>query len=98
MEQRSSVKQIGAYAFQRCSNLRSVSLEKSLEYIQDNAFQECDNLTIVFNGTKKEWEQIGYSFGNYRVVYAVINGVIVVINTLIAGPRGDIYKKMGNLD
>lgn len=36
--------------------------------------------------------------GNYRVVYAVINGVIVVINTLIAGPRGDIYKKLGNLD
>ena len=35
--------------------------------------------------------------GNYRVVYAVINGVIVVITTLLAGPRGDVYKKMTSL-
>ena len=35
--------------------------------------------------------------GNYRVVYAVINGVIVVITTLLAGPRGDVYKKMTGL-
>ena len=32
--------------------------------------------------------------GSYRVVYAVINGKIIVINTLLAGPRGDVYKKM----
>ena len=35
--------------------------------------------------------------GEYRVVYAIINGEIVVISTLIAGTRGDIYKKMGGL-
>jgi mRNA interferase RelE/StbE len=34
---------------------------------------------------------------NYRVVYAVINGKIVVIHTLLAGPRGDVYKKMTGL-
>ena len=32
--------------------------------------------------------------GGYRVIYAIINGKIVVINTLLAGPRGDIYKKV----
>ena len=32
--------------------------------------------------------------GCCRVVYAVINGKIVVINTLLAGLRGDVYKKM----
>lgn len=32
--------------------------------------------------------------GNYRVVYAIINGKIVVINTILAVPRGDVYKKM----
>lgn len=32
--------------------------------------------------------------GNYRVVYAVINEKIIVINTLLAGPRGDVYKKV----
>jgi mRNA interferase RelE/StbE len=35
--------------------------------------------------------------GNYRVVYTIINGKIVVINTLLAGPRGDVYKKMSGL-
>ena len=32
-----------------------------------------------------------------RVVYAIINGKIVVISTLLAGPRGDVYKKMSGL-
>lgn len=31
---------------------------------------------------------------NYRVVYADINGRIVVIQTQLADPRGEIYKKM----
>ena len=35
--------------------------------------------------------------GDYRVVYAVINGKIVVITTLLAGLRGDVYKKMSGL-
>ena len=35
--------------------------------------------------------------GEYRVVYAVINGKIVVVCTLLAGPRGDVYKKMDGL-
>ena len=35
--------------------------------------------------------------GSCRIVYAVINGKIVVITTLLAGNRGDVYKKMGGL-
>jgi len=35
--------------------------------------------------------------GGYRVVYTLINGKIVVINTLLSGPRGDVYKKMSGL-
>jgi mRNA interferase RelE/StbE len=35
--------------------------------------------------------------GDYRVVYAIINERIVVINTLLAGSRGDVYKKMSGL-
>ena len=30
----------------------------------------------------------------YRVVYAIINGRIVVITTVMAGARGDVYKRM----
>ena len=35
--------------------------------------------------------------GDYRVIYAIIDGKIVVISTLLAGPRGDVYKKMNGL-
>ncbi len=35
--------------------------------------------------------------GGYRVVYAIINGKIIVISTLPAGPREDVYKKMSSL-
>ena len=35
--------------------------------------------------------------GRYRVVYTIINGKIIVINTLLAGARGDVYKKMSGL-
>jgi mRNA interferase RelE/StbE len=35
--------------------------------------------------------------GGWRVIYTVINGKIVVINTVLAGPRGDVYKKMDGL-
>ena len=37
------------------------------------------------------------SLGQYRVVYTIINGKIVVIRTLLAGPRGDVYKKMSGM-
>ena len=32
--------------------------------------------------------------GEWRVIYTVINGVIVVVDTILAGARGDVYKKM----
>ena len=35
--------------------------------------------------------------GQYRVIYTIIDGKIVVIRTLLAGPRGEGYKKMGGL-
>ena len=35
--------------------------------------------------------------GGYRVVYAIINKKIIVISTILAGARGDVYKKMGGL-
>lgn len=35
--------------------------------------------------------------GNYRIIYTLINGKIIVITTLLAGSRGDVYKKMSGL-
>lgn len=36
--------------------------------------------------------------GGYRVIYTIINGEIIVIDTALAGPRGDVYKKMKGMD
>ena len=46
-------------------------------------------------GKKNDYYRI--KLGGYRVVYAIINGKIIVISTVLAGPRGDIYKKMSGL-
>lgn len=46
-------------------------------------------------GKKNDYYRI--KLDGYRVVYALINNTIVVVNTLLAGPRGDVYKKMKGL-
>ena len=46
-------------------------------------------------GKKNDYYRI--KLGAYRVIYTVINGKIVVIKTILAGARGDIYKKMDGL-
>ncbi|MCR4658265.1 MAG: type II toxin-antitoxin system RelE/ParE family toxin [Lachnospiraceae bacterium] len=33
----------------------------------------------------------------YRVVYTLINNIVVVVKTMLAGPWGDVYKKMKGL-
>lgn len=47
-------------------------------------------------GKRNDYYRI--KLGAYRVVYAIINGKIVVISTKLAGPRGDVYKKMSGLN
>ena len=46
-------------------------------------------------GKKNNYYRI--KLDGYRVVYTLINNTIVVVNTMLAGPRGDIYKKMSGL-
>ena len=46
-------------------------------------------------GKRSEYYRI--RLGEWRVIYGIINGKIVVITTLFAGPRGDVYKKMDGL-
>lgn len=35
--------------------------------------------------------------GDRRVVYTIIDGKIIVVKVVLAGPRGDVYKKMKGL-
>lgn len=45
----------------------------------------------------KRSEYYRIRLGEYRVVFAIINKIIVVVTTLAAGSRGDIYKKMDGI-
>ena len=42
-------------------------------------------------GKRSEYYRI--RLGGWRVVYAIINGTIIAVTTLLAGSRGDVYKK-----
>ncbi|MBR1856521.1 MAG: type II toxin-antitoxin system RelE/ParE family toxin [Oribacterium sp.] len=46
-------------------------------------------------GKKNDYYRI--RLGACRVIYTVINGKVVVIKTILAGARGDVYKKMDGL-
>ncbi len=46
-------------------------------------------------GKRNEYYRI--RLGEWRVIYGIINRKIVVITTLLAGSRGDVYKKMDGL-
>ena len=46
-------------------------------------------------GKKNDYYRI--KLGGYRVVYTLINNTIVVVTIILAGPRGDVYKKKTGL-
>ena len=46
-------------------------------------------------GKKNDYYKI--KLGGYRVVYTLINETIVVVTTILAGPRGNVYKRMSGL-
>ena len=43
-------------------------------------------------GKLKEYFRI--AIGGYRVIYKVINGEVIVVDVIMAGSRGDVYKKI----
>ena len=43
-------------------------------------------------GRREDYYRI--RLGSYRVIYTLIDGKIIVVKTLLAGSRGDVYKKM----
>jgi mRNA interferase RelE/StbE len=79
--------------FQAHENVRQ-QYEAAIEALLTGDHPEKVNVKRI-RGKRNDYFHI--RLGNYRVIYAIINGKIVVITTLLAGPRGDVYKKMGGL-
>ena len=50
----------------------------------------------VLKGKKNEYYRM--RIGDWRVIYMIIDREITAINTVLAGSRGYIYKKMGGLN
>lgn len=56
---------IGDSAFERCNNLASIYIPRSVTSIDDDAFYDCKGLeTVYYEGTKEEWENI--EIGSYN--------------------------------
>ena len=53
------------------------------------------NTVKRIKGKRNDYYRI--KLGGCRVIYAIINGKIIVISTILAGSRGDVYKQMRGL-
>ncbi|MBQ6971175.1 MAG: hypothetical protein IJP86_02340 [Synergistaceae bacterium] len=52
----------------------------------------------VKNIKGKRCEYYRMRIGSWRVIFMIADGKITVVNTILAGSRGDIYKKIGGLN
>ena len=63
-------------------------------FLADQSSARVDVKTI--KGKKSEYYRM--RIGSWRVIFMIAEGQITVITTLLAGSRGDIYKKIGGLN
>ena len=63
-------------------------------FLADETSARVDVKTI--KGKRGEYYRM--RIGSWRVIFMIAEGQITVINTLLAGSRGDIYKKIGGLN
>ena len=62
---------IGQGAFENCSSLVFVSIDKSLTSIGENAFNECGKITDIFyNGSEEDWNKITVGKNNDDILSA----------------------------
>ena len=52
------IEEIGGRAFKECKAIRTVTFPKTLKKIGEEAFYNCNNLTVQFDGTKAQWQAI----------------------------------------
>ena len=68
--------------------------EEAIRQLFTGEHQERTDLKKI-KGKRNDYYRI--RINDYRIIYALINGKIIVICTILAGSRGDIYKKMDGL-
>lgn len=63
-----SVTNIGSYAFFKCSSLSRITIGKGVKRIEAHAFAESILATVIFNGTKEEWNAIEKGRFSYYII------------------------------
>ena len=68
------VRYIESSAFAECAKLNTIVLPKTIEFIEENAFNNCINLKIIhYGGTCKQWKKIEVSNNNDSLLSATIH-------------------------
>lgn len=69
------VTSIGENAFSLCQKVTSISIPKTIKYVNCNSFDNCSSLkNVYYSGTRQEWEQIEIdTVGNSYLINATIN-------------------------
>ena len=77
-------------------------LHEDIRTSYEDAIEEClkgDHPETVdikrIQGKHKNYYRM--RLGGYRIIYMIMNDTIIVVNTLLAGSRGDVYKKMSGM-
>ena len=66
---------LGDGAFSNCTDLKSLTIPKSVNTIEQNAFHNCENLQdIYFNGSIEQWNEVNIDYtGNTALQKAIIH-------------------------
>ena len=80
--------------FIKHENIRQQYIEGLNELFTGSNPERVDVKTI--KGKRNKYYRM--RIGEWRVIFSIVDGDIVVINTIHAGSRGDIYKKIGCLN
>lgn len=68
------VRYIESSAFAECAKLNTIVLPKTIEVIEENAFNNCINLKIIhYGGTCEQWKKIEVSNNNNSLLSATIH-------------------------
>lgn len=76
--------------FLKHENIRD-QYEDAIKKIFKNDHPESIDIKRI-KGKKSIYYRI--RIGSYRVIFTIIDGKVVVVKTILAGSRGDVYKKL----
>ena len=79
--------------FRKHEDIRRQYIQEIAEFLVGDHPERVD--VKILSGKRNKYYRM--RIGDWRIVFSIINGKIIVINTVLAGSRGDIYNKIGGM-